>query len=158
MAVVLLLAATPCYFRSAPVVELAAVTLAPGDERSFTNEELTGVFGYLGFQADGRAGELVVSVRSPPEREEPVTLDLPLGELGERVVPPLHLVVLETPGGEPLTGHFRWVEYHRWLSTFWFRRGAELAAQLALLLLVAAGALSLLARRENKAASAADVR
>lgn len=158
VAVVLLLAATPCYFRGASAVELAQVTLAPGDERSFTHEELTGVFGYLGFHAEGREGELVVSVRSPPEREEAVTLRLPLGELGERVVPPLHLVVLETPAGEPLTGHFRWVEFHRWLSTFWSRRSAEFVAQLALFLLACAAVLSALARRERTAASADEAR
>jgi len=82
VAAVLLLVATPCYFRSAPVVELAEVTLAPGDEQSFTKEELPGVLGYLGFRAEGREGELVVSARSPQEGREPVTLRLPSGELG----------------------------------------------------------------------------
>jgi len=66
--------------------------------------------------------------------------------------------VLETPGGEPLTGNFRWLEHHRWLSTFWSRRGAEFAAQIALFLFVIAGVLSVLARRERKAASAGDAR
>ena len=157
VAVVLLLAATPCYFRRAPAVELAQVTLAPGDVLSLT-QELTGVFGYLGFHAEGRAGELVVSARSYPDSEDALTLRLPLGELGERVVPPLHLCVLETPGGEALTGHFRWVEFHTWVSAFWSRRGAELAAQLALLLLVCSGVLVLLARRERTAASTDDAR
>lgn len=146
----LLLGATPCFFRSAPVVVLEEVTLAPGYERAFTSAELEGIFGYLRFEAQRAEGELLVALRSPPERAVAEQSTLPLGELGPLVVPPVHLRVLETPGGAPLRGRFRWVEYHRWLSAFWAQRGAEFAVQLALVLFGITGSLRWLARREER--------